>query len=73
MFLAKLKAKWIKSTIHILLYFIFGEQWFRLTLTRTMMQPATGEMRAPTATNQKSAGEPNMQRGARQQATINIQ
>ena len=38
-----------------------------------MTQPATVETRAPTATNQKSAGDPNMQRGARQQATINTQ
>ena len=38
-----------------------------------MMHPATVETRAPTATNQKSAGEPNIQSGARQQATINTQ
>ena len=37
-----------------------------------MTQPTQVETRAPTATNQKSAGEPNQQRGARQAATISI-
>ena len=43
-----------------------------LTWTRTMTQPTQVETRAPTATNQKSAGEPNQQRGARHAATISI-